>query len=80
MRGWGLGDFAMGRARRLAKLGYVAFAADMFGDRRQAHDLEGASALIGPLRGNLPALRQRARAARSKLAVAPEEVFGTADR
>jgi dienelactone hydrolase len=69
--GLGLGDFAMERARRLAKLGYVAFAADMFGDRRQAHDLEAASALIGPLRGNPPALRQRARAALATLAAAP---------
>ena len=32
--GLGLGDFAMTRARRIAELGYVAFAADMFGDRR----------------------------------------------
>ena len=34
--GLGLGEFAMERARRLAGLGYVALAADMFGDRRQA--------------------------------------------
>src|ERR1700756_4582872 len=50
--GRGLGDFAMERARRLAALGYVAFAADMFGERRQARDMEEARALIGPLRGN----------------------------
>jgi dienelactone hydrolase len=70
--GLGLGDFAMQRARRLAGLGYVAFAADMFGDRRQAHDLQEAGALIGPLRGNPAALRQRARAAVSVLAALPE--------
>jgi len=29
---WGLNDFAKGRAEALAKLGYVAFAADMYGD------------------------------------------------
>jgi dienelactone hydrolase len=70
--GLGLGDFAMQRARRLAGLGYVAFAADMFGDRRQAHDPQEAGALIGPLRGNPAALRQRARAAVSVLAALPE--------
>src|SRR5665213_1548420 len=37
--GLGLGDFAMARARMLAELGYVALAADMFGDRRQARNL-----------------------------------------
>jgi dienelactone hydrolase len=40
--GLGLGDFAMARARRLAELGYVALAADMFGDRRQARNLQEA--------------------------------------
>jgi dienelactone hydrolase len=35
----GLGDFALMRTRKLAELGYVALAADMFGDRRQAHNL-----------------------------------------
>ena len=38
--GLGLGEFAMERARRLAGLGYVALAADMFGDRRQASNLQ----------------------------------------
>ena len=34
--GLGFGDFVMARARRLAEVGYVAFAADLFGDRRNA--------------------------------------------
>lgn len=29
---WGLNDYAKSRAEQLAKLGYVAFAADMYGD------------------------------------------------
>src|ERR1019366_455518 len=29
---WGLNDYAKHRAEMLAKLGYVAFAADMYGD------------------------------------------------
>jgi len=70
--GLGLGDFAMDRARRLAGLGYVAFAADMFGDRRQAHDMEEARALLGPLRGDPAALRRRARAALAGLSALPE--------
>ena len=31
---WGLNDYAKRRAEMLAKLGYVAFAADMYGDNR----------------------------------------------
>ena len=31
---WGLNDYAKKRAKMLAELGYVAFAADMFGDGR----------------------------------------------
>jgi dienelactone hydrolase len=45
--GLGLGEFAMARARMLAELGYVALAADMFGDRQQAHSLEEAGKLVG---------------------------------
>src|SRR5436190_22533883 len=29
---WGLNDYARSRAEQLAKLGYVAFAADMYGE------------------------------------------------
>ncbi|MHC2333818.1 dienelactone hydrolase family protein [Bradyrhizobium sp. USDA 4454] len=70
--GLGLGDFAMERARRLAEHGYVAFAADMFGDRRQAADLPQAMALIGELRTDSAKLRARARAALATLAALPE--------
>jgi dienelactone hydrolase len=55
--GLGLGEFAMARARMLAELGYVAVAADMFGDRRQAHNLEEAGKLVGGLR-NAPEMRR----------------------
>ncbi|MHC2438809.1 dienelactone hydrolase family protein [Bradyrhizobium sp. USDA 4451] len=70
--GLGLGDFAMERARRLAAHGYVAFAADMFGDRRQAADLPQAMALIGELRTDPAKLRARARAALATLTTLPE--------
>ena len=61
--GLGLGDFAMERARRLAGLGYVAFAADMFGDRRQASNLQEVATLVGGLRADPEKLRARGRAA-----------------
>ena len=70
--GLGLGEFAMERARRLAGLGYVAFAADMFGDRRQATNLQDAMALAGGLRAEPEKLRARARAALSTLTALPQ--------
>jgi len=70
--GLGLNDHAMERARMIARLGYVALAADMFGDRRQATDLEQARALVGELRREPSALRRRARAALETLAALPQ--------
>jgi len=70
--GLGLGDFAMARARRLAELGYVAFAADMFGDRRQARNLQEVANLVGGLRGDPQTLRARGRAALTTLAALPQ--------
>jgi dienelactone hydrolase len=70
--GLGLGDFAMARARRLAELGYVAFAADMFGDRRQARNLQEVANLVGGLRGDPQSLRARGRAALTTLAALPQ--------
>src|SRR5450432_1100699 len=63
--GLGLGDFVMERARRLAGLGYVALAADMFGDRRQARNLQEVATLVGGLRAEPQKLRARGRAALS---------------
>jgi dienelactone hydrolase len=69
--GLGLGDFAMTRARMLAELGYVAFAADMFGDRRQAQTMQEAAGLIGDLRNDPGRLRARGHAALATLAALP---------
>src|SRR5262245_30357653 len=33
---WGLNDYARGRAKQLAELGYLAFACDMYGDGKFA--------------------------------------------
>jgi dienelactone hydrolase len=70
--GLGLGDFVMARARRLAELGYVAFAADMFGDRRQARNLQEVANLVGTLRNEPETLRRRGRAALATLAALPQ--------
>ena len=70
--GLGLGDFAMARARMLAELGYVAFAADMFGDRRQARNLQEVAKLVGELRNEPETLRARGRAALTTLAALPQ--------
>jgi dienelactone hydrolase len=70
--GLGLGEHIMERARRVAKLGYVALAADMFGNRRQAQDLEDMRGLVGDLRNEPAKLRARARAALATLASLPQ--------
>ena len=70
--GLGLGDFAMTRARMLAEMGYVAFAADMFGERRQARNLQEVANLVGGLRSQPETLRARARAALATLAALPQ--------
>jgi dienelactone hydrolase len=70
--GLGLGDFAMERARRLTELGYVALAADMFGERRQARNLQEVATLVGGLRAEPTRLRARGRAALETLAGLPQ--------
>ncbi len=68
---WGLGDHAMERARMLAKLGYVALAADMYGGRRLATDLPAAMELMGDMRTDPAKLRARAGAAVAALKAQP---------
>jgi dienelactone hydrolase len=41
---WGLNDYAKSRTRQLAEMGYVAFAADMFGDGKTTRDPKEAQA------------------------------------
>ena len=70
--GLGLGDFVMARARMLAELGYFAFAADMFGNRRNARNLTEVARLVGDLRSRPETLRKRGRAALATLAALPQ--------
>ncbi len=73
---FGLGTHAIERAERLAGLGYVAFAVDMFGDRKQAADLQGAMALMGELYNDGARLRARIGAAYRILLAEPDVDHG----
>jgi dienelactone hydrolase len=63
---WGLNDFVRGRAEALAKLGYVAFAADMYGDGQSTTDPKKAKELATSLYGK-PSMVERAQAALDQL-------------
>lgn len=69
---WGLNDYVVARSEMLAKLGYVAFAADMYGKGVRAETPEAAGKLAGALRGDRALMRARARAAWDALAKRPE--------
>jgi dienelactone hydrolase len=56
---WGLNDYVRMRVDKLAKLGYVAFALDMYGRGIWTDQASKAQELSGHLRGK-PILRQRA--------------------
>ncbi len=55
----GLDDFAKGRARELARLGYVAFVADLYGQGKIARHDDEAAALMLPLFLDRSLLQQR---------------------
>lgn len=59
---WGLTDYPKKRAEQLAGLGYVAFAADMYGKGRHTTDPKEAGALAGALRSDRMKMRARAMA------------------
>ncbi len=60
---WGLNDYAKSRANQLAQAGYVAFAADMFGEGKVAAHPEDAKAMVGEVTSQLPLWVGRAQAA-----------------
>jgi dienelactone hydrolase len=64
---WGLGQQVQRRIEMLAELGYVALAADIFGDRHIPAAPPEAFEIIGRWLGDRPALRRRAGAAVSAL-------------
>ena len=64
---WGLNDYAKRRAHMLAELGYVAIAADLFGDGKVTNDPSQAGKWAGALKGNRTELRARCNAALDQL-------------
>lgn len=63
---WGLNDYPKNRAEQLAALGYVAFAADMYGAGVVTTDPKRAGELAGQFYGK-PLMAERARAALDQL-------------
>jgi len=63
---WGLNDYVRGRAEQLAKLGYVAFALDMYGAGVLAQNPDEAKKLAGPFYGK-PLMAERAQAGLDQL-------------
>lgn len=59
---WGRNDFAQQRATQLAKLGYVAFALDMYGDGKVTESTEQAGTWARALYSDPAAWRARAKA------------------
>lgn len=57
---WGLNDYARHRAEMLAKLGYVAFAADMYGDHKVTEHADNAKAWMTQITSNIDAWQRRA--------------------
>jgi dienelactone hydrolase len=63
---WGLNDYPKNRAEQLAKLGYVAFAADMYGKGVVTTDPKKAGELAGQFYGK-PLMAERAGAGLEQL-------------
>ncbi len=57
---WGLNDYAKGRAKQLAELGYVAFALDMYGEGKVTNHPTQASQWLGTISSNTEKWRNRA--------------------
>jgi dienelactone hydrolase len=69
---WGLNDYARSRAEQLAKLGYVAFAADMYGEGKTAAHPTEAGQLATKVRANVQDWRKRAAEALDVLKAQPQ--------
>jgi dienelactone hydrolase len=68
---WGLDDYAKGRCKQLAELGYVAFAADMYGEGKSVNHPDDARKMATMVRENVKVWRGRAEAALKQLKAQP---------
>jgi dienelactone hydrolase len=73
---WGLDNYARKRAEQLAKMGYVAFAADMYGDGKTTEHPKEAGEMAGMVRKNQKEWQSRAQASLKVLSDNPH-VDGT---
>jgi dienelactone hydrolase len=64
---WGLNDYAKMRARKLAEMGYIAMAVDMFGDGKVANNPTEAQEMTKPFYGNPELSKTRFEAAYNKI-------------
>ena len=68
---WGQNAYARKRARMLARLGYVAFALDMYGNGKTATHPKDAGKFAGMVRSNMPLAKARFLAALDQLKANP---------
>jgi dienelactone hydrolase len=64
---WGLNEYTKMRARKLAELGYIAMAVDMFGDGKVANNPNEAQEFTKPFYGNPQLSKARFEAAVNKI-------------
>jgi len=69
---WGLNDYIRGRARMLAEMGYVALAADIYGDGATASSPAEATTLMNGILGDIKKAEVRLGAACDRLAAHPD--------
>lgn len=65
---WGITDYTRQRARQVARLGYAAFVADMYGDGKSTTDAKAAAEWSGAFYGKPGAMAARGRAGLQALA------------
>ncbi|MDY3562074.1 dienelactone hydrolase family protein [Gemmata sp. JC673] len=64
---WGLDDYAKGRCKQLAELGYVAFAPDMYGEGKVVNHPDDSGKMASAVRANVTVWRGRAEAGLKQL-------------
>jgi dienelactone hydrolase len=73
---WGLNDYSRMRAKKLAELGYIAMAVDMYGDGKTGDDPKAAQALATPYYKDPTLAKTRLDAAINKLKTFPQTDTG----
>lgn len=68
---WGLDNYAKERCKKLAELGYVAFAVDMYGEGKSVNHPDDARKMATAVRENIKTWRGRAEAGLKQLTSQP---------